>query len=76
MDWLLERQPVIERKLAARHLGEGSLALYDLSSSYLEGTHCPLGKIGYSRDGKKDKLQVNYARRSRNADPSRRECPR
>src|SRR5450631_1846446 len=60
MDWLLERQPVIERKLAAKHLGEGSLALYDLSSSYFEGTHCPLGKIGYSRDGKKNKLQVNY----------------
>jgi len=60
MDWLLERQPVIERKLAARHLGEGSLALYDLSSSYFEDTHCPLGKIGYSRDGKKNKLQVNY----------------
>ena len=60
MDWLLERQSVIERKLAARHLGEGSLALYDLSSSYFEGTHCPLGKIGYSRDGKKNKLQVNY----------------
>ncbi|HQW10308.1 MAG: IS1634 family transposase [Steroidobacteraceae bacterium] len=60
MDWLLERQPVIERKLASRHLGEGSLALYDLSSSYFEGTHCPLGKIGYSRDGKKHKLQVNY----------------
>jgi len=60
MDWLLERQPVIERKLAHRHLGEGSLALYDLSSSYFEGTHCPLGKIGYNRDGKKNKLQVNY----------------
>src|SRR5882762_8601319 len=60
MDWLLERQPAIERKLAARHFGEGSLALYDLSSSYFEGTHCPLGKIGYSRDGRKNKLQVNY----------------
>ena len=60
MDWLLERQPVIERKLAARHLGEGSLALYDLSSSYFEGTHCPLGKIGYSRDGKRNTPQVNY----------------
>ena len=58
--WLLERQPVIERKLAARHLGEGSFALYDLSSSYFEGTHCPLGRIGHSRDGKKNKLQVNY----------------
>ena len=60
MDWLLERQPLIERKLAARHLEEGSLALYDLSSSYFEGTHCPLGRIGHSRDGKKNKLQVNY----------------
>ena len=60
MDWLLERQGQIEKKLAARHLGEGSLALYDFSSSYFEGTHCPLGKIGYSRDGKKNKLQVNY----------------
>ena len=60
MDWLLERQPLIERKLAARHLHEGSLALYDLSSSYFEGTHCPLGRLGYNRDGKKHKLQVNY----------------
>ena len=60
MDWLLERQSVIERKLAARHFGEGSLALYDLSSSYFEGTHCSLGRIGYSRDGRKNKLQVNY----------------
>ncbi len=60
MDWLLERQGLIERKLAARHLSEGALALYDLSSSYFEGTHCPLGKIGHDRDGKKNKLQVNY----------------
>ena len=60
MDWLLERQPLIERKLAARHLGQGAMALYDLSSSYFEGTHCPLGKIGYNRDGKRNKLQVNY----------------
>ena len=60
MDWLLERQGAIERKLAARHLKEGSLALYDLSSSYFEGTQCPLGKIGHNRDGKKNKLQVNY----------------
>jgi hypothetical protein len=60
MDWLLERQPLIEKKLAARHLEDGCLALYDLSSSYFEGSHCPLGKIGYSRDGKKNKLQVNY----------------
>ncbi len=60
MDWLLERQPLIEKKLAAKHLEEGCLALYDLSSSYFEGSCCPLGKIGYSRDGKKNKLQVNY----------------
>jgi len=60
MDWLLERQGLIERKLAARHLKEGALALYDLSSSYFEGTHCPLAKLGHDRDGKKHKLQVNY----------------
>ena len=60
MDWLLERQGAIERKLAARHLREGALALYDLSSSYFEGTQCPLARIGHSRDGKKNKLQVNY----------------
>jgi hypothetical protein len=60
MDWLLERQGAIERKLAARHLREGALALYDLSSSYFEGTHCPLAKIGHNRDGKKNKLQVDY----------------
>ena len=60
MDWLLERQGAIEKKLAARHLGEGSLVLYDLSSSYFEGTTCPLAKLGHDRDGKKGKLQVNY----------------
>ena len=60
MDWLLERQPHIEKKLAARHLKEGGLVLYDLSSSYFEGTTCPLAKLGYSRDGMKGKLQVNY----------------
>ena len=60
MDWLLERQGHIEKKLAARHLSEGSLALYDLSSSYFEGNCCPLAKIGYSRDGKRNTPQVNY----------------
>src|SRR6266481_3043868 len=60
MDWLLKHQRTIERKLAARHLSEGALALYDLSSSYFEGKCCPLGKIGHDRDGKKNKLQVNY----------------
>jgi transposase len=60
MDWLLERQPAIEKKLAARHLEAESLVLYDLSSSYFEGSTCPLARLGYSRDGKKGKLQVNY----------------
>jgi transposase len=60
MDWLLERQAAIQKKLAARHLSEGSLALYDLSSSYFEGHCCPLAKIGYSRDGKRNTPQVNY----------------
>lgn len=60
MDWLLERQSGIQKKLAARHLGAGSLVLYDLSSSYFEGTTCPLAARGYSRDGKPGTLQVNY----------------
>ena len=60
MDWLLERQSAIEKKLAARHLRAGGLVLYDLSSSYFEGTRCPLARIGHNRDGKKNKLQVNY----------------
>jgi hypothetical protein len=60
MDWLLERQKPIEKKLSARHLSEGALALYDLSSSYFEGNSCPLAKIGYSRDGKRNTPQVNY----------------
>jgi transposase len=60
MDWLLERQAAIQKKLAARHLSAGSLVLYDLSSSYFEGTTCPLAKLGYSRDGRKGSLQVNY----------------
>ena len=60
MDWLLERQASIEKKLAARHLRAGGLVLYDLSSSYFEGRCCPLAKLGYNRDGKRNKLQVNY----------------
>jgi hypothetical protein len=60
MDWLLERQPAIEKKLAVRHLQEGGFALCDLTSSYFEGTHCPLAARGHDRDGKRDKLQVNY----------------
>jgi transposase len=60
MDWLQARQGTIEKKLAARHLQEGGMVLYDLSSSYVEGTHCPLAARGYNRDGKQGKLQVNY----------------
>ena len=60
MDWLLERQDRIEKKLAARHLQDDALALYDLSSSYFEGVTCPLARLGHNRDGKKGKLQVNY----------------
>jgi len=53
MDWLLERKSRIEKKLAARHLTEGSLVLYDVSSSYYEGHTCPLAQFGHNRDGKK-----------------------
>jgi len=60
MDWLLERQLAVEKKLAARHLAEGGLALFDLTSSYFEGTCCPLAARGHNRDGKRNKLQVNY----------------
>jgi hypothetical protein len=64
MDWLERRQDAIEAKLAARHLGPepnpARMALFDLSSSWLEGTHCPLAARGYSRDGKKGKLQIEY----------------
>ena len=60
MDWLLERQDRIERRLAKRHLQDGALVLYDLTSSYLEGRHCALAKHGYSRDGKRGKLQIEF----------------
>jgi transposase len=60
MDWLLARQEAIQKKLAARHLHDGGLVLYDLSSSYFEGTTCPLARLGHNRDGKKGLLQVNY----------------
>jgi transposase len=60
MDWLLKRQARIEKSLASRHLQDGSLVLYDLTSSYFEGTTCPLAKLGYSRDGKKGKLQIVF----------------
>ena len=60
MDWLLERQGKIEKKLAGRHLENNALALYDLTSSYFEGQTCPLAARGHNRDRKKGKLQVNY----------------
>jgi len=60
MDWLLERQARIEKKLAKRHLHNDDLVLYDLTSSYFEGVTCPLAARGKSRDRKKNTLQVNY----------------
>jgi transposase len=65
MDWLLSRQDSIEAKLARRHLTNQTtnphrMALFDLSSSWMEGQHCPLAAWGYSRDGKKGKPQIEY----------------
>ena len=60
MDWLLERQDRIERGLAERHLKEGCMVLYDLTSVWMEGRHCPLARRGHSRDGKKGKLQIEF----------------
>ena len=60
MDWLLRRRNRIQGKLAKRLFREGGLVLYDLSSTYFEGRHCPLARFGYNRDGKKGKLQVNF----------------
>ncbi len=60
LDWLITRQAHIEKKLAARHFHTGGFVLYDLSSSYFEGKTSPLAALGYNRDGKSGKLQVNY----------------
>ena len=60
MDWLLERQPAIEGALAKRHLAEGSMVLYDLTSVHFEGRSCPLARLGYSRDGYRGRLQVEF----------------
>jgi len=60
MDWLLARQDRIEAGLAKRHLGVGGLVLYDLTSTWMEGRHCPLARRGYSRDGKTGTLQIEY----------------
>ena len=60
MDWLVSRQAEIEESLAGRHLSEGSLVLYDVTSTYFEGRTCPLARIGHSRDGKRGKLQIVF----------------
>jgi hypothetical protein len=60
MDWLLARQARVERSLAARHLARGSLVLYDLTSVYVEGSHCPLARHGHSRDHRPDRPQVEF----------------
>jgi transposase len=70
MDWLLSRQQRIERRLARRHLEEGTLVLYDVSSSYFEGRSCPLAQLGYSRDGKRGTPQIVYGLLT-----DRRGCP-
>jgi hypothetical protein len=60
MDWLRARQDAIEAQLARRHLPEDGMAMFDLSSSWMEGTHCELAARGYSRDGKNGKTQIEY----------------
>ena len=60
MDWLLKRQPAVETALAGRHLAEGGLVLYDLTSVYLEGSKCELARRGYSRDGKRGLPQIEF----------------
>ena len=60
MDWLVQRQPSIEKRLAKKHLHNGSLVLYDLSSSYYTGRCCSLAKYGHNRDGKRGVPQINY----------------
>jgi len=60
MDWLLARQDRIEQALGKRHLRDGTLVLYDVTSTYFEGRSCPLARFGHSRDGKRDKLQIVF----------------
>lgn len=60
MDWLLLRQQRIEKRLAAQHLQEGTVVLYDISSTYFEGRHCPLGQLGHSRDERPGNLQIIF----------------
>jgi hypothetical protein len=60
LDWLLSQQPRIEQALARKHLSQGTLVLYDVTSTYFEGRTCPLARRGFSRDGKRDKLQIVF----------------
>lgn len=60
MDWLRKRQDAIEKGLATKHLAEGCVVLYDLSSTYVEGRKCPLAVLGHNRDGKRGKRQINF----------------
>ena len=60
LDWLLSQQSRIEGRLAQRHLSQGTLVLYDVSSTWFEGRTCPLARRGYSRDGKRDKVQIIF----------------
>lgn len=60
MDWLLARQAAIEKTLAQKHLSDGTLVLYDVTSTYFEGRKCPLARFGHSRDGKNDRPQIVF----------------
>jgi hypothetical protein len=60
LDWLLKRQPAVETSLAKKHLTEGGLVLYDLTSTYFEGRRCELAKLGHSRDGQSGKPQIVF----------------
>lgn len=60
MDWLRSRQDAIEQALAKRHLSERTMVLYDVTSTYFEGRHCPLARLGHSRDGRRDKAQIVF----------------
>src|SRR5207248_11718047 len=87
LDWLGRQQERIERVLAKRHLSDGTLVLYDVSSSFLEGRKCELARFGYSRDHRKDRPQIVYgccaiaragrsrSRCSRATSPIRPHCP-
>jgi hypothetical protein len=62
LDWLIEQQPRIEAALARKHLVDGTLVLYDVSSSYMEGRRCPLARYGHSRDHRADRPQIVHLR--------------